>query len=296
MTSAARSAPSTCRSRPICRVCTNKCRRSQVGCGEVMEELQQTRRQAMSAERLAAVGELAAGVAHELRNPLTSVKLLIQTAVQRRPQTALSGKQLQVVEQEIARMENTIQGLLDFARPPHLHRVRHDVRTTIRRAINLIEGRAHHQNVAVVEHLPDTAVVVDGDPEQIHQILVNLLLNGTEAMPQGGSLTVSLQPSDKCGRVCRISVSDTGSGVARSVLDRIFEPFVTSKEHGTGLGLAISHRIAQEHGGGLLVANRAEGGATFTLELPLSTSAAQSADPPDGPPAGTPAVLHAPCN
>ena len=89
-------------------------------CGEVMEELQQTRRQAMSAERLAAVGELAAGIAHELRNPLTSVKLLIQTAVQRQQPTALSGKQLQVVEQEIARMENTIQGLLDFARPPRL--------------------------------------------------------------------------------------------------------------------------------------------------------------------------------
>ena len=85
-----------------------------------MEELQQTRHQAMSADRLAAVGELAAGVAHELRNPLTSVKLLIQTAVQRQGRTALSGKQLQVVEQEIARMENTIQGLLDFARPPDI--------------------------------------------------------------------------------------------------------------------------------------------------------------------------------
>jgi signal transduction histidine kinase len=263
---------------------------------EAMEELQQTRRQAMSAERLAAVGELAAGIAHELRNPLTSVKLLIQTAVQRQKPTALSGKQLQVVEQEIARMENTIQGLLDFARPPHLHRVRHDVRTTMRRALNLIEGRAHHQNVAVVEQLPDTPVVVDGDPEQIHQILVNLLLNGMEAMPGGGTLTVALQPSDKCGRICQISVSDTGCGVPRSVLNRIFEPFVTSKEHGTGLGLAISHRIAQEHGGALLAANRGEGGAMFTLELPLSTDAAQRVKPQDGPPAATEAALDAPSN
>ena len=163
---------------------------------QVMEELQQTRRQAMSAERLAAVGELAAGVAHELRNPLTSIKLLIQTAVQRQHQTTLPGKQLQVVEQEIARMENTIQGLLDFARPPELHRVEHDLRTTVRRALNLVEGRAKHQNVAVVEQLPETPVVVDGDPEQLHQILVNLLLNGIEAMPQGGSLTVAVQAGD----------------------------------------------------------------------------------------------------
>ena len=248
----------------------------------------------MSAERLAAVGELAAGVAHELRNPLTSVKLLIQTAVQRQKPAALSTKQLQVVEQEIARMENTIQGLLDFARPPHLHRVRHDVRTTIRRAMNLTEGRANHQSVVVVEQLPDTPVVVDADPEQIHQILVNLLLNGIEAMPQGGSLTVALPPPNKSGRVCRISVSDTGCGVPRSVLDRIFEPFVTSKEHGTGLGLAISHRIAQEHGGSLLAANRTEGGATFTLELPLIADAAGRAEPADGPLAGSRVVLPAP--
>ena len=96
---------------------------------QVMEELHQTRCQAMSAARLAAVGELAAGVAHEIRNPLTAVKLLIQTAVQRQHPPALSAKQLQVVEEEVARMENTIQGLLDFARPPELHRVRHDLRT-----------------------------------------------------------------------------------------------------------------------------------------------------------------------
>jgi two-component system, NtrC family, sensor histidine kinase HydH len=238
---------------------------------QVMEELQQARRQAMSAERLAAVGELAAGVAHELRNPLTSIKLLVQTAVQRQHQTAMPGKQLQVVEQEIARMENTIQGLLDFARPPELHRVHHDLRTTVRRALNLVEGRAKHQNVAVVEQLSETPVVVDGDPEQLHQILVNLLLNGIEAMPQGGSLTVALRAGDGNGRVCRVSVSDSGSGIPPPVLDRIFEPFVTSKEHGTGLGLAVSNRIAKEHGGTLLANNRTEGGAMFTLELPLST-------------------------
>jgi two-component system, NtrC family, sensor histidine kinase HydH len=235
---------------------------------QVTEELQQTRRQAMLAERLAAVGELAAGVAHELRNPLTSVKLLIQTASQRQPQTSLAGRQLQVAQQEIGRMESTIQGLLDFARPPDLHRVDHDVRTTVRRALNLIEGRAKQQNVAIVETMPNVPVTVDGDPEQLHQIFVNLLLNGIEAMPQGGSLAVALETDDT---TCRVLVSDSGDGISQTILDRIFEPFATSKEHGTGLGLAISHRIAKEHGGVLLAANRKEGGAVFTLELPLST-------------------------
>ncbi len=238
---------------------------------QVMEELQQARHHAMLAERLAAVGELAAGVAHELRNPLTSVKLLIQTAAQRQPQTALGGRQLQVVQQEVARMESTIQGLLDFARPPVLHRVSHDLRTTVRRALNLVEGRAKQQKVAVIEAMPNAPVIVNGDPEQLHQIFVNLLLNGIEAMPQGGSLIVRVEPDNAGNGMCRISVSDSGDGIPQPILDRIFEPFATSKEHGTGLGLAISHRIAKEHGGELLAANRIEGGAEFTLELPLST-------------------------
>jgi signal transduction histidine kinase len=236
---------------------------------QVMEELEQARSHVMRAERLAAVGELAAGVAHELRNPLTSVKLLIQTAAQRHPGTALAGRQLQVVQQEIARMESTIQGLLDFARPPELHRVAHDLRTTVQRALNLVEGRAKQQNVAISEKVPSRPVVVSGDPEQLHQIFVNLLLNGIEAMPQGGPLIVDVE-AEEPGRICRVSVSDSGDGIPQQILDRIFEPFATSKEHGTGLGLAISHRIAKEHGGVLLAANRTEGGAVFTLELPLS--------------------------
>jgi signal transduction histidine kinase len=237
---------------------------------QVMDELQQARHQAMLADRLAAVGELAAGVAHELRNPLTSVKLLIQTAAQRQPNTALAGRQLQVVQQEVARMESTIQGLLDFARPPDLHRVAHDLRTTVRRALNLVEGRAKQQNVAIVEKMPNAPVVVDGDPEQLHQVFVNLLLNGIEAMPQGGSLAVAVNTDDAASHVCRVSVSDSGDGIPQPILDRIFEPFATSKEHGTGLGLAISHRIAKEHDGVLLAENQTEGGAIFTLELPLS--------------------------
>lgn len=235
---------------------------------EVVEELHTARRQAMSAERLAAVGELAAGVAHELRNPLTSIKLLIQT-VMRQVHHDGARNQLQVAQREIARMETTIRDLLDFAKPPALHRVRHDLRATVRRALNLVEGRARQQGVAVAQRLPPHPVMVNGDPEQLHQVLVNLLLNGIEAMPSGGTLEIAIQSETADGGICRVCVSDQGSGIPQPVLDRIFEPFVTSKESGTGLGLAVSHRIAQEHGGALLAANRPEGGAMFTLELPL---------------------------
>jgi signal transduction histidine kinase len=245
----------------------------------VWEQLQETRRQVVSAERLAAVGELAAGIAHEVRNPLTSVKLLLQTAVPQESNYLLDEESFHVVEEEIAKVENTMQELLDFARPPKLRRVLHDLRRTIGRAINLVGGRATQQHIAITEEYPDQPVLVDGDPEQLHQIFVNLLLNGIEAMPQGGSLHivvshVVVSAVHGYENMCRVVVSDSGQGVPEHILPRIFEPFVSSKEQGTGLGLAISHRIANEHGGVLLAINRPEGGAVFTLELPTGVGEA----------------------
>ena len=118
---------------------------------QVVEELQQARRETLAADRLAAVGELAAGVAHELRNPLTGVKLLIQAATKRPADRPLSAQQLSAIQEQIIRMEKTIQGLLDYARPPEMHQVRHDLRDTLRRALNLVEGHARQVNVVVRE-------------------------------------------------------------------------------------------------------------------------------------------------
>lgn len=236
----------------------------------VMDELQESRHKAMHTERLAAVGELAAGVAHELRNPLTSVKLLIQTAVKRQDRSALEEKPLRVARQEIARMENTIQGLLDFARPPQLCRVLHDLRDTVRRALNLVAGRAAQQHVSVAEEFPETPAVVDADPEQLHHVFVNLALNAIEAMPEGGQLRVMIANHGDAAGIREIVFEDSGPGIPSNILERIFEPFVTSKERGTGLGLAISRRIVEDHGGALTAANREPGGAVFRVELPVS--------------------------
>ncbi|MBN2581203.1 MAG: hypothetical protein JXB10_19635 [Pirellulales bacterium] len=245
---------------------------------QVVEQLQESRREAIRAERLAAVGELAAGVAHELRNPLTSVKLLVQTAAQRRPGQPLPEKQLRVLQEEVARMETTIQGLLDFARPPALRRVRHDLRETVRRAVNLVEGRAKQQQVVVLEFVPDLPVFIDGDPELLHQVFVNLLLNGVDAMAEGGELRVSVEASPG-ERSCRVGVSDSGAGVPPEILARIFEPFVTTKQRGTGLGLAVSRRIVKQHRGDLKAANRRGGGAVFTVELPFSSETTDAQTP-----------------
>ncbi len=255
---------------------------------DVVDQLQQARRETMLADRLAAVGELAAGVAHELRNPLTAVKLLIQTAADGPRDHALSEEHIHVVLEQIVRMESTIQGLLDFARPPEMQMVCHDLRDTLRRALNLVEGHAKQQGVVVCEDWPHAPVPVDGDPEQLHQVFVNLFLNGVESMPEGGELKVAIQRGDATRAVCRVVFSDTGTGIPPKIMERIFEPFVTNKERGTGLGLAISRRIVEQHSGKLSAANREGSGAVFTVELLLSTEhrsgnrSAERCGPQDG--------------
>jgi signal transduction histidine kinase len=211
---------------------------------------------------------MAAGVAHELRNPLTSVKLLMQTAAD--GHGGLTEEHIHVVVEQVARMENTIQRLLDFARPPQMKEVRQDLRDTLQRALNLAEGYARQQAVSIERDCPSDPVIVKGDPEQLHQVFVNLVMNAVEAMPDGGVLTIDMQCVEAPEPTCRIRFCDSGTGIPEEIMQRIFEPFVTNKERGTGLGLAICRRIVEQHGGKLTAANLPQRGAVFTLELPLS--------------------------
>jgi two-component system, NtrC family, sensor histidine kinase HydH len=237
---------------------------------QAVVELQQARNQVSHSERLVLVGELAAGLAHELRNPLSAVKLLIQSAARRGTGQSLDARQFQIVLREISRMEATIQGMLDFARPPKLNRVNHDLRDTIRRAVCLVEARANSEQVRLETALPLESLPVDGDAEQLHQVFVNLLLNGIESMPQGGEIRVEGAVVRGASDKCRVSFSDTGRGIPEDCLPRIFEPFMTTKERGTGLGLAICRRIVKKHGGLISAANLPQGGAVFAVELPLA--------------------------
>jgi signal transduction histidine kinase len=173
-----------------------------------------------------------------------------------------------------------MQELLDYARPPKLHRVRHDVRETLRRSLNLAAGRAEQSQIVVDEQLGGTPLVVDADPEQLQQVFINLLLNAIEAMSVGGTLQVFVEQQTgplatdakaPNGRL-RIVFRDNGSGIRDDVMKRLFEPFVTSKERGIGLGLAISRQIMQEHGGRLTACNPPPSGAMFVVEVPLASA------------------------
>jgi signal transduction histidine kinase len=235
----------------------------------VAGELARSREEAERSERLAAAGELAAGVAHELRNPLTSVKLVVQTAARKHRDRPLSERQFQILQDEIYRMERSIQSLLDLSRPPKMRRSLHNVCTTLRRSLNLVRTRAGQNGVQIFEGIPNERIMLQGDAEQLHQVFVNLLLNAMQAMPDGGTLRVGFGPRDATRGVCQIRFVDSGTGIPLEMLDRIFEPFVSGRESGYGLGLAVSRRIVTEHGGTISAANRPEGGASFTVVLPI---------------------------
>lgn len=234
----------------------------------VVGELQSARQEVIQAERLAAVGELAAGVAHELRNPLTSVKLLLQHASRQPDSSQIPAAKLQLILAEVRRMETTIQGLLDFARTPAMNRVRHDLRDTLHRSLNLVHGRLSQDRIQVSAAICEAPLMVDGDPEQLNQVFVNVLLNSIEAMPDGGQLRVATRRTSE--NAAEIIICDSGSGIPAEMMSRLFEPFSTTKERGTGLGLAISHRIVSEHHGTIHASSEPTAGATFTICLPLS--------------------------
>lgn len=234
----------------------------------VCSKLQEQERGLLRAEQLAAVGQLAAGVAHEVRNPLTGVKLLLQAAVREGDPTPLTAERLHLLLQEVARIERTIQGLMDFAASSPRDRVSQDIRSIILAAVPVAQSRADVKSVAVVPKTGNKPVLASVNSDQLLSLLTNLLFNAIDASPIGGEVEIATDTTAD-GRV-RIQVTDNGSGIDRAIGDRLFMPFNTTKPTGTGLGLTIARRIAREHGGDLTATNRVGGGACFVLTLPTA--------------------------
>jgi len=217
----------------------------------------------LRAEQLAAVGQLAAGVAHEVRNPLTAIKMLVPD-VREEAGRSLADADLEVIEHEIRRIERSLKTFLDFARPPRLVRAPNDLGVLIEQTLTLLQGRTARQHVEVVFRKPAEPIMAAVDAEQLKQVLVNLALNSLDVMPRGGKLEIELKRT--AGEV-EVSMHDTGAGIAPELLPRLFQPFVSSKETGLGLGLVVSRRIVEDHGGRLWGENAPSGGALFTFRL-----------------------------
>jgi signal transduction histidine kinase len=233
---------------------------------EAVERLQHQQQELIRTEQLAALGQLAASIAHEVRNPLTGIKLLVSATLQRQPADTLSTEDLQFIHGEIQRLEKKLQALLEFARPSQPRREPCDLRELIGNAWQLVGTRAGQLRVRPELDLPPGPVRALVDRDQFTSVLVNLFLNALDAMPEGGVLSVSLRQSSSGG--VELVVADTGPGIDPSLARRLFTPFASTKKTGTGLGLSISRRVIADHGGTLNGSNRPQGGACFTITLP----------------------------
>ncbi len=225
--------------------------------------------EALRAQQMATLAQLATGVAHEIRNPLTSIKMLIQINRGKFADKGLPTDDLELVEQEIRRMERSVNSLLDFARPEAGQRIIFPIQEVIRKTVQLIKGRCEKQNVKLNIDCGAAPLLVDGDASQIQQLLLNLSLNALDAMPTGGELTIR---SMEVHRQIELAVIDTGEGIREDMIAKMFAPFSTSKATGVGLGLGICRRIADSHGGTLTGQNRVCSGAEFLLTLPIVPS------------------------
>ena len=238
----------------------------------VIAKLEQSQRDALRAEQLAAVGQLAAGVAHELRNPLMAMKLLVQTALEDGDQGRLAGRDLSVLDEEIRRQEQTIHMFLDFARPLKLEPRDVNLCDVVATVLELAARRAdrHHVQIGIGE-LPQPAMI-RGDASQIRQVLLNLVFNAIDSIKMDGSIEISLT-RDMLRPFFELRVADSGPGLASDIGDRIFEAFVSTKDAGLGLGLSISKRIIEAHGGSVSARNRTDTrGAEFLVRLPENCS------------------------
>jgi two-component system sensor histidine kinase HydH len=233
---------------------------------QVVERLQSAERQRLRNDQLAALGQLAAGLAHELRNPLTAMKTIVDAARRRDGNERMDERDLAVLSEEISRLDASLQSFLDYARPPQLAKCDVDLGTVAEKTRQLLSGRAEQQAIRVAIEQPQGPIDVRADPEQLRQLLLNLSLNAFDAIGHDGELAIRIEPGERGGAL--VSVTDSGGGISQAVRNRLFDPFVSTKESGTGLGLTICRRIVEDHGGRIDVADNPSGGAVFTIWLP----------------------------
>ncbi len=237
---------------------------------QTQTELQQSREHLVQSEKLAMVGKLAAGVAHSIRNPLTSVKMRLFSLARSLQLSPSEKEDMDVISDEIRHLDTIVRNFLEFSRRPKLKIQSVSPSDVVDMAIQLLRHRLESYGVEVElyrqRRLPD----IEADPEQLKEVLVNLLVNACDAMGEGGKIVIREEEgmTEPMGHVVVIRVSDNGPGVPEEIKDKIFQPFFSTKEEGTGLGLSIAERIIEDHDGCLSLRSKEGKGATFIITLP----------------------------
>ncbi|MCB2146812.1 MAG: PAS domain-containing protein [Deltaproteobacteria bacterium] len=226
----------------------------------------------MQQEKLASVGRLSAGVAHEINNPLTTIlttAMLIQEDLDPEDPTY---KELSIIASEALRCRKIVTNLLNFARQAQPDKKIHNINDIIGSCISLTQKQAAFKDISVTHDLADNLPPALVDKGQIEQAMINLIINAVEATPAGGKIHITTRPAD-WKEFIEVSVADTGEGIDESRLNQIFDPFYTTKENGTGLGLAITHGVIEQHGGVITVQSEPGKGTNFVITIPTEKKA-----------------------
>lgn len=239
---------------------------------ERSEELRRTENQLIQSDKVASLGKLAAGVAHEINSPLTGILTYSSLLLKGKREGDAEKEDLEVIVNETNRCKTIVKGLLDYARQTDPQKALSDISELVGKSINLISHQASLQNVKIEKKTELGLPKIMVDVGQIQQVFINILLNAIEAMPQGGTLTVSSEVQDQ---MVAVRFTDTGVGIPKENLSKILDPFFTTKEQGkgTGLGLSVSYGIIERHRGKLEVKSKVGEGTTFTVKLPIEGKA-----------------------
>ncbi|WP_025746000.1 sensor histidine kinase [Kallotenue papyrolyticum] len=230
------------------------------------QRLDATQAGLLQTAKLAAVGQLAASVAHEINNPLYAVRNSLYLVEQDLPPDAPQQEFLRLAQNELARIARIIARMRDFYKPAHGDFQPTDLNALIQETLYLAATHLNHSHVWVTLQLDPTLPPITASADQLRQVLLNLILNAADAMPNGGTLTIGSAHDDMHAT---ITIADTGEGIPPDVRERIFEPFFTTKANGTGLGLSVSYHIVAQHGGTLQIESTPGMGTTCTIRLPL---------------------------
>ena len=225
--------------------------------------------------KMASLGQLSATVAHEIRNPLTSIKMRLCSLLDQLKNNADSEEDMLIIDEEINRLEGIVKNFLDFARPPDLNLQTCDIAKILGSVINLVKSKAESSNIRIENKIEEPLPEIQIDKEQIRQVFLNIMLNAIEAMPKGGivELTADVDRNDKKSNgKLKIQIKDTGQGIGPDLKSKLFEPFISTKEQGTGLGLFIASRITKLHKGDIHIDSEPGKGASVTVELPITST------------------------
>lgn len=232
---------------------------------ELIDTIKSAQEHLVRTEKLYAVGEFSAGVAHEIKNPLTSIKMLIQTA-QRKRQT-LTNKDFRIIEEEIDRIDKIIKEFLAFARPEKTERTNININEVINEVITITRPKMDQSAIRLEQNFSSSVPMIKGSHDALKQVFLNIVLNAIQAM-DGEKGKLHIETSTNNNEIS-IIVNDNGVGIRKSDLKRIFDPFFTTKEEGTGMGLALTHNIINDHSGKIEIDSSPGKGTTVRIDLPL---------------------------